>query len=338
MPDSALNGAERALQQSFRKIFVFNGLLLGAFVILAYLPIRALPDRKQRSETIVALSYQPVGLPRAQGPLHVAGAWVLTAGDPRFAGLSGLAIDRGRFLAVSDRGAVVRFDMPNKRMPKAVLQDLRIGPGRFGRKWRRDAESLARDPRGRGWWVGYEQNHSLWLYDDSFHRALAEIDLQASNWTYNRGAEGLIVRNGRLLVLGENGKDAVRIDPPGPHRLRLYADADVADAARAPDGSAWILLREKGLHGISQSIAPLQETHDGYLAGSAWPLPKAAFDNFEGMTIEARPDGRWRFWLVTDDGHRVLARTLLVALDLDSPIGHDKSPATSAGPQKKNVD
>ena len=335
MPDSALNGAERALQQSFRKIFVFNGLLLGAFVILAYLPIRALPDRKQRSETIVALSYQPVGLPSAPGPLHVAGAWELSASDSRFAGLSGLAIDHGRFLAVSDLGVVVRFDMPNKGMPKAVLQDLRIGPGTFGRKWRRDAESLARDPRGRGWWVGYEQNHSLWLYDGSFHRALAKVDLHGSNWSDNRGAEGLIVRNGRLLVLAENGRDAVRIDPGGPHLLRLYSDAEVADATRAPDGSAWVLLRDQGLHGISQSIAPLQAIHDGYLAGPAWSLPKAAFDNFEGMTIEVRPDGRWRFWLVTDDGHRVMARTLLVAFDLDLPVGHSKNPATGAGPSMK---
>ena len=335
MPDSALNGAERALQQSFRNIFVFNGLLLGAFVILAYLPIRALPDREKRSETIVALSYRPVALPSAQGALHVAGAWELSASDPRFAGLSGLAIDRGRFLAVSDLGAVVRFDMPNTTMPKAVLQDLRIGPGTFGRKWRRDAESLARDPRGRGWWVGYEQHHSLWLYDDSFHRALAKVDLQGSNWSDNRGAEGLIVRNGRLLVLAENGRDAVRIDPGGPHLLRLYSNSEVADAARAPDGSAWVLLRDKGMHGISQSIAPLQETHDGYLAGRGWPVPKAAFDNFEGMTIEVRPDGRWRFWLVTDDGHRVMARTLLAALDLDLPIGHSKGPATGAGPSMK---
>ena len=335
MPDSALNGAERALQQSFRNIFIFNGLLLGAFVILAYLPIRALPDRRERSETIVALSYQPVALPSARGPLQAAGGWELSASDPRFAGLSGLVIDRGRFLAVSDLGAVVRFDMPGAKETTVTLQDLRIGPGPYGRKWRRDAESLARDPHGRGWWVGYEQNHSLWHYDESFHRALGQVDLRGSNWGDNRGAEGLIVRNGRLLVLAENGRDAVRMDPDGPHLLRLYADAEVADATRAPDGSAWVLLRDKGLHGISQSIAPLRETHDGYLAGPGWPVPKEAFDNFEGMTIEVRPDGRWRFWLVTDDGHRVMARTLLVAFDLDLPIGHSKGPANGAGPSIK---
>jgi hypothetical protein len=48
-------------------------------------------------------------------------------------------------------------------------------------------------------------------------------------------------------------------------------------------------------------------------------LPKAAFDNLEGMAIERALAGRWRFWLVSDDGHRVMARTLLIALDYVPP-------------------
>jgi hypothetical protein len=335
MPDSRLNGAEQALQQSFMKMFAFNGLLMGSMVILAYLPIRALPDRRQQPETVTALSYQAVELPPARAPLRVAGAWVAQAQDPRFAGLSALALDRGGFMAVSDLGAVARFDPPTARQPKLAIRDLRIGPGPFGNKWSRDAESLARDPQGRGWWVGYEQTHSLWLYDKDFGRALAEVDLQRSNWRDNRGAEGLVVSNGRLLVLAENGTDAVRIESAGPRLLKLYAHAEVADAARGPDGSIWALLRQKGLRGLSQSIALVDETHDGYRVVSAWPLPKAAFDNFEGMAIETRPDGRWRFWLVTDDGHRVMARTLLVALDLELPTRNRKSPATGAGPSNQ---
>ena len=103
---------------------------------------------------------------------------------------------------------------------------------------------------------------------------------------------------------------------------------------RAPDGSTWVLLRKKTLKGIEQSIAPLLRTHDGYGVGRAWPVPKVAFDNYEGMAIEARSDG-WRFWLITDDGHRVMARTLLVALDLDALPGHGKSPARGAGLSNK---
>jgi len=98
--------------------------------------------------------------------------------------------------------------------------------------------------------------------------------------------------------------------------LGLSGGMDVADSALAPDGSLWALTRSRGWAGIAQSVVPLIRSGAGYRLGSQWALPKLAFDNFEGMTIAARPGGGWRFWLVSDDGHRFGARTLLVALDL----------------------
>lgn len=335
MPDSQLNGAERALQQSFMKQPVFNGLLMLTAVAAAYMPIRAMPDRRPLTEAELPLAYQPVALPPGEGPFKLAGAWQLEAGDRRFGGLSALAIDEGRFLSISDRGAVVQFDRPGGL---AVLEiaDLRDGPGSFGKKWARDAESLARDPAGRGWWVGYEQNHSLWLYDPGFRRAQQSIELTGADWRDNRGAEGLVVQDGELLVLGENGADAFHVGPSAIELLSLHAITEIADAARAPDGSAWVLTRTKGLGGIQQSIAPLLKTHDGLSLGSGSPVPKGPFDNFEGMAIEAKPDGGWRFWLITDDGHRIMARTLLIALDLELPVvRHDEGPAQGTGPLQK---
>jgi len=310
---------------------------MTAAVLAAFIPIHALPDRRALAPATVALAYRPVALPSGEGPLRLAGAWRIEAGDRRLGGLSGLAIDAGRFLAVTDRGAAIRFDPPSAPRPTALFSDLREGPGPFGKKWNRDAESLARDPQGRGWWVGYEQHHSLWLYDQRLDRAEAAIDLPKLGWRDNRGAEGLVVQGGELLVIGENGRDAIRIERLGPKLLKLHGGADVADAASAPDGSAWLLLREKSMSGISQSIALLAATNDGYRIGPSWSVPKAAFDNYEGMAIEALADGRWRFWLLTDDGHRFMARTLLVALDLADPPRprHDKSSATRAGPLQK---
>ena len=334
MPDSHLNGAERSLQQSFRKIFAFNSLLVGIFVLLAFLPISKLPDRKARPTVVETLSVRRVDLPAPAAPLTLAGAWVLDADDPRFAGLSGLALDRGGFLAVSDLGAVIRFDRPSVSQPKAFIQDLRIGPGNFGSKFSRDAESLARDPRGRGWWVGFERHHSLWLFDEGFKHALASVELGRFNWPENRGAEGLLVHDGKLLALAEGGRDAVQIDDKALTLLKLHTNGDVAEAATAPDGSEWLLLRHKGMSGISESIAPLLSVRDGFMAGPLWPLPKSKFDNYEGMAIEQLPDERWRIWLVTDNGHRVMARTLLVAFDY-MPVTNTKSPATSTGPSGK---
>ena len=91
------------------------------------------------------------------------------------------------------------------------------------------------------------------------------------------------------------------------------------------------MLRRKGLDGISQSIAPLERRGESLVAGEKWPIPNGPFDNFEGMAIEPGPDGGIRFWLVSDDGHRIFARTLLVALDFP---GHDKRPADKAGRSK----
>ncbi len=317
------------------KSAVFSGLLMAAAVALAFWPIRDLPSRKPAPPVTVALEVRPVLLPAVEAPLRLAGAWELEAADHRFGGLSALSLEEGRFLAVSDRGSVVRFDLPSTPRPGAWLADLRIGPGRWGRKWARDAESLARDPQGRGWWIGYEQNHSLWLYGPDFSRALVSIDLQREDWWNNRGAEGLLTEGHHLLVTAENGREAMRVTAAGIERMALDAGADVAEAARAPDGSAWLLLRTKGPDGIAQSIAPLLRTRNGYRAGPAWPIPKRPFDNYEGMAIEARPGGGWRFWLVSDDGHRIMARTLLVALDYMPPSRHDKSPAQGAGPSRK---
>ena len=168
MPDSQLNGAERALQHSFMKSPVFNGLLMLTAVAACYLPIRSLPARRVSPPATVALGYMPVGLVAVAGPLRLTGAWEVRVADPRFSGISSLTIDQGRFLAVSDRGSVARFERPGAAFPRAWVADLRVGPGPWGRKWARDAESVAADPHGRGWWVGYEQNHSVWLYDRHF--------------------------------------------------------------------------------------------------------------------------------------------------------------------------
>lgn len=331
MADSRLNRAERHLQHSFRKSLFFNAFILFSTILSAYWAIRPLPDIRPRPVVSVPLSFEPVQIASPKSPLRLAGAWVVTAGDGRLGGVSALAIDRGRLLAVSDRGAVIRLDYPSAAHPMAQLADLRHGPGTFGEKWVRDAESIAPDPGRRGWWVGYEQKHSLWHYDAGFGRVISRIDLDRDDWRDNRGAEGLLSEGNRLLVTAENGRDLLLVNSGGIEMLPFDAGAEVADAARAPDGNPWLLLREKGLGGVSQAIAPLIRIGQGYRAGPALPVPKGMFDNYEGMAIEARPNGDWRFWLITDDGHRFFARTLLVALDY-SAAGQDKGPATVAEP------
>ncbi|MGI8932118.1 MAG: esterase-like activity of phytase family protein [Sphingomicrobium sp.] len=313
------------------KSWIFNGLLTGSVVLALYLPVRDLPDRRPLPAATEMVRYQTVKLSPSTGPLRLAGAWQVEVPDRRFGGLSALAIDQGRFLAVSDLGAVVRFDPPSVRSPRASIADLGDGPGDPGYKTSRDAESLVRDPQESGWWVGYEQGHSLWRYDDDFGLAAQSVDLDRPDWWRNRGAEGLLTDGAALLVIAENGREVMRIRGQGIERLPLDTGMDVADAARAPDGSGWLLLRTKGLGGIAQAIAPLVRTATGYRVGAKWAVPKARLDNYEGMAIAARPDGGWRYWLVSDDGHRIGGRTLVVALDLDPPPHKSKRPTSNAG-------
>src|SRR5687768_13469181 len=103
MADSRLNQAEHPLQHSFMKSPVFNGLLMAMAVAAAYVPMRALPARSALRAAIVALHYRTVEIESVAGPLRLAGAWKVSVADPRFGGISSLAMDRGRFLAVSDR-------------------------------------------------------------------------------------------------------------------------------------------------------------------------------------------------------------------------------------------
>ena len=220
--------------------------------------------------------------------------------------------------------------------PGHRFSDLQDGPGDLGKKSSRDAESLVRDPDGRGWWVGYEQHHSLWLYDDGFGRALARVDLPGLAGLTIAARKGCSSGIGRYWSLPKMAGTRFRSGSAGTRILKLQAGADVADAARAPDGSYWVLLRKKSLVGIEQSIAIARKTAWRLSGRRPMPLPKAPFDNYEGMAITSLPDGRWRFWLVTDDGHRFNGPDAADRARLRSGgPRHGKSPAEGAGLSKK---
>lgn len=290
-------------------------LLLFALIVGAALWMRGQPQIPMRPMREAPLRFQSTSLPAAaSSPLRLVGAWALASDDPRLQGLSGLAFDGRRFAAVSDMGFAVRFTPPSGAGSGiATFTDLRNGPGPFGSKIDRDAEAILRDPAANGWWIAYEQDHAIWRYAPDFSSAERVAQLNDLGWRSNKGAEGLAIAGRQITAFAESTREMVKLGPPLT-RIPIESGWDVSDAANAPDGSVWLLLRRD--YGSVAAIAPLV-TRQGRLAvGEPWPIPKGLFDNFEGMTIVARPGG-WRLWLVTDDGHRLFARTLLVALDLD---------------------
>ena len=249
-------------------------------------------------------------------PLVLAGAWEVEVDDPRFGGVSALAIDRGALLALTDSGTVIRFPRPGQA-GRAFVRDLPAGPGSAERKIDRDSEALARDPAGRGWWVAFEFWHQLWLYDPAFRRPLSRIDLGERGWRDNAGVEAMDFAAGGLLLLPEPGGQWLRLRGRRIEAGRLTNPyGDVADAVRLPDGRLLLVTRRFGLSGIAKHLVEVTEEDGGLSLRHLAALPLGARDNVEAIAAEPRPGGGTRLWLMTDNDFRPRKATLLVALDL----------------------
>lgn len=236
--------------------------------------------------------------------------WKLSAPEPRFGGISALAMNRDQLVALSDSGVVIRFAQLDRatQTVKFTLQDLPDGPGPAWRKSGRDSESLLKDPHGRGWWVGFETYHSLWRYNEDFSRAVSN-DWLAVDWRPNRGGEGLISSGGIIWVLPEAGGSAAAVGATGGP---LNLPAGTADATRLADGRLVLLVRRIGWRGFTTELVvagrPGKPTR-------RLRLPLGPFDNPEAVAAAPLADGGTRLWIATDDNFRPWMRTLLIALD-----------------------
>ena len=292
---------ERVVQPRFSIAFRFNGLALAIPIAALTLWLDARPSRRPAPAAIVTGRADAVRLPSGD-----ARAWRLAADDPRFGGLSALAFDEGKLLALTDSGVVVRFapPRPGSQALQFALRDLPAGPGSPQRKSARDSESLLRDPRGRGWWVGFETVHSLWLFDRHFDRALERRRLDV-DWPANKGSEALVALGDAVAALPEMGGRAAG--------ARLDAPLWTADATRLPDGRLVVLTRAITIRGFDNQLR--------IAAGAGKParrimLKVGMLDNLEGMAAAPLPGGGTRLWIVGDNNFRPWMRTLLVALDL----------------------
>ncbi len=300
MTESIKLEPERDVQLMFTKSNMLSGLSIILPMFAMTLWLRSQPSRVPGPDRVVAGAATPVAVGGAS-------AWRLSAADPRFGGLSALVVDRGALVAMSDSGTVMRFAAPRAGAHplRMALHDLPGGPGSPLRKSARDSESLLADPAGRGWWVGFEHRHSLWLFDRALKHVLERRRLNV-DWPTNRGAEALVAAaNGMVMALPELGGRAAG--------GTIVAPPWTSDATRLPDGRLVVLQRRPTLAGLVNSVS--------IGAGAGKParhirLALAPLDNMEGVAAEARADGRIRLWIVSDDNFRPWMRTLLVALDL----------------------
>ena len=305
--------AERAVQPKFRNRQLAAGLLLLAAIALFDAWLGRFPDRHELGWRTARIEFDPVPLAASFGPLRLAGAWRLTSTDPRFGGVSSLAVDGGQLVALTDAGALIRF-RPGSN--SAQIGELPDGPGPGGFKRNRDSEALVRDSLGRGWWVAFENRDQLWLFDQSFGRALRRIDLGERGWGVNRGIEALATEGDALLLLHEDGDRVLRVTGTRARTLSIAGGRGrVSDAAAITPRRYLVVERRVTPLGFHNALVWLEKTGPGYRFGRRIPLPLGAFDNLEAIAVERRPGGILRLWLITDDNFQRPFRTLLIALD-----------------------
>ena len=314
---------ERRVQPQFRIGKHLAAAALAAIIVLVGSALSRIPDRLELGRRVATLYFEPVGFDSTEwGPFRLAGAWHVTGDDPRFGGVSALAIDGSDLVAVSDMGAVVRFPKAFADRARAVVSDVPGGPGPGHFKVQRDAESLAHDPQGRGWWVGFEHGNELWLFDHAFDRSLERIRFGRHRWPSNLGLEGALADGRSLLLFPENGREMVRLDD-GVSRTFAIANSQgsVSEAARLPDGTMLVIQRNISPLGFRSALVELRRVGKGYRLQGRVELPLEWRDNPEGLAAEQLPNGAIRLWIMTDDNQQPPLRTLLIALDIPARSG-----------------
>ena len=306
------------MQPKFRNRQLAAGLALLAAIALFDAWLAGFPNRQELGWRAAEIEFEPVSLPAGNfAPLRLAGAWRLTSPDPRFGGISSLAIDGGQMVALTDAGAVIRF---RRGENEARIGELPDGPGPGGFKRNRDSEALVRDSSGRGWWVAFENRDQLWLFDQSFGRALQRIDLGRRGWGANRGIEGLATDGKALLLLHEDGGHLLQVTETRARWLPIAgARGRISDAAAIGPGRYLAVERRVTPFGFRNALVSLEKAGSGYRFGRRIGLPLGPFDNVEAIAIERRADGRQRLWVMTDDNFQRPLRTLLIALDWSPP-------------------
>src|ERR1700741_3502297 len=183
------------------------GALLLAFLLLATI-VAPGPRLALEGAGEGPLVYMPVALAaddpgrRDVGRLHFLGGWTMSSPDARFGALSGLRIEGGEAIAVSDAGMVVTFPLPGvSPAPHLRFQPVAEGPGPARRRTTRDTEALWVE--GNRLWLTFARQNAVWRYDRATLRAEAGArPPRMRRWLGNSGGETIVrLADGRFLVI-----------------------------------------------------------------------------------------------------------------------------------------
>lgn len=324
------------LKQSFLPAKV---LLLVLLPVFAAAPPAAAEPVKMEYARVPLSGFDP-DLKRV-GKLRYRGGLVLRSAHPDFGGFSSLLIspDGSRLLTVSDRARWLRARLryTNGRLTglgNATMGAIRGHKGAILSRSRSDAESLARDSKGRTW-ISFERVHRVVGYaarDRKFQRGRRlPRPPKAERAPRNAGMEALTeIGNGRLLVISEDNKlrpATLRAwigDGRRWHSLTYGKTADYqpTGAATLPNGDVLVLERHyRPPFNLAIRIAriPKRLLRPGARLTTktvALMDSRVAIDNFEGIAVRQNKAGKTLVYLISDDNFNPIQRTYLLMFEL----------------------
>jgi hypothetical protein len=327
-------------------------LLIFALAVLAIGGVRTTYKNTSQNIAMTPLLLDESNPARkAVGPLTFLGAWELRSDNGDFGGISALvALRDGRFLGVSDAGALIGFGMTGDTLTDRPF--IAALPGAFGKGVSykdRDSEGIAYDPVSGRVWVSYEHSHAIRRFPASMSRVdgMARPDAMR-NWPRNSGAEALVrLSDGRFVAFAEGGPDdgiypAIHfsgdpVEQGTSHfdfRYRPTEGYRITDATQLPDGRLLLLERRIGFpQGFTAKLLildPAKIMRNAIVSGEviATLEPPLLVDNMEGVAI-TQDAGRTIIWLISDNNFNAIQRTLLIKFALDLP---NKKPEAQNAP------
>jgi len=268
---------------------------------------------------------------------ELAGVWQYRGESSHFGGFSAMfALEQGRFMAFTDRGYRMTFTAPDLPAPRMAMIRQAVPPGQ--EYILTDIESATHDPATGSYWLGYEQVHTI-QRSTIAGRSDGVRDLRdAVRWPDNAGAEAMVrLADGRFVIVPEGRREGLifTTDPIGggaPATFRFRSPAkgyEATDMAQLPDGRLLVLMRK--LARPSRTVWPpfsallaigeVPQAGDKFAPAITLPLDRVIpRENYEGLALRPRRDGRVDVWVMSDDNFSIIQRSLLAKLVFDPQI------------------
>lgn len=273
------------------------------------------------------------------GKLKYRGGLMLTSPDGNFGGLSDLRVSRDgrRLIAVGDKGIRIAATLvygADGNLTGVKDGDLGQLTGLDGQalRGRNDVDAEAMAPGAEGEIiVAFERDHRIWRYfpNNPVPEPIPPPE-ELQHAPRNGGIEAMtLLSDGRLLLIaedfGKGGRNVAWVSSKDGWSVLTYA----VDGGYVPTGAATldngdILTIERrfnlrsGAGGRIKRIAKDAIQPGAHLGGTviAELQSPLVVDNFEGIEARKDADGRTLIYLISDDNHNPLQRTLLLMFEL----------------------